>query len=117
MLAPRVRVARCAPKTHPCPTCGKRGRRKRRLRRRTRSLAYRQEAFLDVHYAEYKARCGCRKSFRSWPLDVPAKSDYDESVRKAVLDRLLDDGLNVERTRAAMKREDLPLLGSRITKG
>ncbi len=35
--------------------------------RRIRSLAYRQEAWLEVHYAEYKARCGCCKYFRSWP--------------------------------------------------
>src|SRR5215212_11703622 len=107
MLAPRVRIVRCAPKSHPCPTCGKRGRRKRHLRRRIRSLAYRQEAFLLVHYAEYKARCGCRKSFRSWPVDVPAKADYDDLVRAAVLDRILEDGLNVQRTLAAMQRDFL----------
>jgi hypothetical protein len=107
MLVPRVRVVRCAPKSHPCPTCGKRGRRKRHLRRTIRSLAYRQEAFLDVHYAEYRSRCPCRRYFRSWPLDVPPRSDYDHLVRQAVLDRLLDDGLNVERTRGAMKRDFL----------
>jgi hypothetical protein len=112
MLAPRVRVVRCAAKTRPCPTCGKRGRRKRHLCRRIRSLAYRQEAFLDVHYAEYRSRCSCRRYFRSWPLDVPAKSDYDEPVRRAVLDRLLDDGLNVERTREAMRRDFLLELSS-----
>jgi hypothetical protein len=43
---------------------------------------------------------------------VPAKSDYDERVRQAVLDRLLDDGLNVERTRSAMKRDFLLDLSS-----
>lgn len=107
MRVPSVRVVRCASKSHPCPDCGKHGRRKRTLCRRIRSLAYRQEAFLDVHYAEYKARCSCRKFFRSWPLDVPAKADYDDLVRQAVLDRLLDDGLNVERTRAAMRRDFL----------
>jgi len=112
MLVPLVRVVRCAPKSHPCPTCGTRGRRKRRLHRRIRSLAYRQDAFLDVHYAEYQARCDCCKSFRSWPVDVPAKADYDDRVRAAVLDRLLDDGLNVERTRAAMKRDFLLELSS-----
>ena len=89
-----------------------RGRRKRHLRRRIRSLAYRQEAFLDVHYAEYRCRCSCRRYFRSWPLDVPPKADYDESVRAAVLDRLLEDGLNVERTRAALKRDFLLELSS-----
>ena len=112
MLAPRVRAVRRAGKTHPCPTCGRPGRRKRTLLRRIRSLAYRQEAYLDVRYAEYQARCGCRKSFRSWPLDVPAKAGYDEAVRNAVLDRLLGDGLNVERTREAMRRDFLLELSS-----
>src|SRR3954469_677076 len=112
MLLPQVRVVRHAPRTHPCPTCGKRGRRKRHLRRRIRSLAYRQEAYLDVRYAGYRSRCGCRKSFRSWPIDVPPRSDYDDRVRKAVLDRLLDDGLNAERTRSAMRRDFLLELSS-----
>src|SRR4051794_6276515 len=101
MILPPVRVVRCAPPTHPCPTCGQHGRRKRRLSRRIRSLAYRQESWIDVHYAEYQARCRCCKFFRSWPLDVPPKADYDRAVRQAVLDRLREDGLNVERTLAA----------------
>jgi transposase-like protein len=107
MLAPLVRTVRRAPGTHPCPCCGKPGNRKRLLCRRIRTLAYRQVAFLDVHYAEYHARCGCRKSFRSWPLDVPPRSRYCPLVRRAVLDRLLGDSLNVERTREAMKRDFL----------
>lgn len=105
MLVPQIRIARCTPKTHACPKCGKRGRRKRTFHRRIRSLAYRQEAWVDVHYAEYRSRCGCCKFFRSWPLDVPPKSDYDERVREAVLDRILEDGLNVERTLASMQRD------------
>lgn len=107
MLVPLVRVVRCAGKTHRCPHCGKRGCRKRPLHRRIRSLAYRQVAYLDIHYAEYQARCRCCKFFRSWPLDGPAKSDYDDLVRTAVLDRLLEDGLNVQRTIAAMNRDFL----------
>src|SRR5829696_1260341 len=107
MLAPLVRSVRCAPKTHPCPDCGKRGRRKRFLQRRIRSLAYRQEAWIDVRYAEYRSRCVCRKSFRSWPLDVPPGSGYCPLVRQAVLDRLLGDGLNAGRTREAMRRDFL----------
>jgi transposase len=107
MLVPSVRIVRCAPKSHPCRTCTKPGQRKRLLCRRIRSLAYRQVAYLEVHYAEYQARCCCCKFFRSWPLNVPAKSDYDEQVRQAVLDRILDDGLNVQRTLASMKRDFL----------
>lgn len=107
MIVPTVRVVRCAAPSHPCPTCGALGRRKRALHRRIRSLAYRQAAYLDVHYAEYRARCGCRRSFRSWPLAVPPKAGYDDLVRQAVLDRVLDDGLNVQRTLAAMRRDFL----------
>ncbi len=107
MLTPLVRTVHCAPKRYPCPHCDKKGIRVRHLHRRVRTLAYRRLAWLDVHYAEYESRCGCCKSFRSCPSDLIPKADYDNSVRLAVLDRLLDDGLNVERTRAAMKRDFL----------
>ena len=105
MILPPRRVVRCQPKTHPCPKCGQLGHRKHTFHRRIRSLAYRQEAWLDVYYAEYKATCRCCKYFRSWPLDVPSKSDYDEKVREAVLDRILEDGLNVQRTLESMWRD------------
>src|SRR3954452_18101827 len=105
MLVPVVRVVRCAPKSHPCPDCGRHGRRVRRLKRRLRSLAYRQRAYLDVHYAEYKAHCRCCKTFRSWPLDVPPKADYDGLVRDAVLDRLLEPAvLDQDGATARMRR-------------
>lgn len=112
MIVPRVRVVRCAPATHPCPCCGTRGRRKRFLHRRIRSLAYRQEAWTEVRYAEYRAACGCRKSFRSWPPGCPPRAGYDDRVRRAVLDRLLGDGLNAERALAAIRRDFLLDLSS-----
>jgi hypothetical protein len=107
MLPELVHRIRRAPRRAPCPTCGRLGRRKRILRRRVRTLAYRRVAWLEVTYAEYRARCGCRKYYRTWPLDVPPKADYDAAVRQAVLDRLLRDRLNVEQTRAAMRRDFL----------
>lgn len=108
MLLPEVVTRiRQAPKHAPCPTCGRRGRRKRLLHRRLRTLAYRRVAWLQVTYAEYQARCHCRNYFRTWPLDVPAKADYDATVRQAVLDRLLRDRLNVEQTKAALRRDFL----------
>src|SRR5947209_17245688 len=103
----RVTPVRHAPRRAPCPDCGRPGHRKRVLRRRLRTLAYRQVAWLEVTYAEYQARCRCRKYFRTWPLDVPPKADYDATVRSAVLDRLLRDRLNVEQTKAAMQRDFL----------
>jgi hypothetical protein len=48
---------------------------------------------------------------------VPAKADYDEAVRSAVLDRIIDDGLNVQRTRAAMKRDFFLELSERFIYG
>jgi hypothetical protein len=98
---------RCAPKRAACPTCGRRGRRKRVLQRRLRTAAYRQVAWLHVTYAEYQARCPCRKYFRTWPLDVPPKAAYDRTLRQAVLDRLLRDRLNVQQTIEAMQRDFL----------
>jgi hypothetical protein len=103
----RVTRLRCAPQTASCPHCGRRATRQRLLHRRVRSLAYRQVAWLDVTYAEYRCRGRCRKYFRTWPLDVPPKAHYDGAVRQAVLDRILLDGLNVERTRQALRRDFL----------
>src|SRR4051812_46351897 len=104
-LGDKVVPVRCQPKTYPCPTCGRRGHRKRRLDRYVRSLDYGRALWLHVFYAEYTARCNCRKSFRSWVPNCCPKADYDNLVRQAVLNRVLDDGLNVRRTLAALKRD------------
>jgi len=98
---------RRAPKRAPCPTCGRLGRRKRILHRRLRTLLYHAVAWLEITYAEYRSHCACCKYFRTWPLDVPQKADYDATVREAVLDRLVHDRLNVEQTKAAMQRDFL----------
>ena len=103
----KVVPIRCQPVSYPCPTCGQRGHRNRRLDRFVRSLAYGQVLWLHVFYAEYTARCDCRKYFRSWVPNSCPKAEYDNLVRAAVLNRILDDGLNVERTRACMKRDFL----------
>src|SRR3954468_15864823 len=108
----KVIKVRCNPTTHPCPTCGRRAHRKRRLERYVRSLAYGQALWLHVFYAEYTPRCSCRKTFRSWVEDLCPKATYDNLVRQAVLNRILDDRLNVERPRAAMKRDFLLDLSS-----
>ena len=102
----------CQPVSYPCPTCGRRGHRNRRLNRFVRSLAYGQVLWLHVFYAEYTARCDCRKYFRSCPPQIIAKAEYDNLIREAVLNRILDDGLNVERTRVCMKRDFLLDLSS-----
>ena len=103
----KVVAVRCQPQSYPCPTCGRLGHRRHKYDRFVRSLAYGCVVWLHLFYAEYRARCDCRKFFRSCPASLEPKADYDNLVRQAVLDRILDDGLNVQRTIAAMKRDFL----------
>jgi hypothetical protein len=97
----------CAPKKAPCPKCGKRGRRKRTRTRRVRTIAYKAIAILEITYGEYAARCQCCKTFRTNPEGVLPKAKYDNRVRELVLDRILEDGMNVERALASIRREFL----------
>jgi len=103
---------RCAPKKAPCPECGKRGLRKRTLTRIVRTVAYKTIASLEVTYGEYQARCGCRTSFRNTPEGVLPKAKYDNKVRDLVLDRVLKDGMSIERTLESLRREFLLDLSS-----
>ncbi len=109
---PIVIPVHCAPKKAPCPKCGKRGRRKRAVTRKVRTVAYKAVAYLEVTYGEYQARCACRTTFRTTPEGVLAKARYDNKVRGLVLDRILKDGMSVERTLASLSREFLLDLSS-----
>src|SRR3954453_5105550 len=106
-IGPHIRTipVHCAPCKAPCPTCGKLGRRKATHNRRVRTIAYKQVVFLDVTYGEYRARCGCCTTFRTTPPGVEPRALYDNKVRQAVLDRILEDGMSVERVIAAMGRD------------
>src|SRR3954447_1065442 len=108
-VSPHVRTipVRCAPSKAPCPTCGKLGHRKAIHHRLVRTIAYKRVAYLDVTYGEYRARCRCRKTFRTTPPGVEPRALYDDAVRQAVLDRILDDGMSVERVIASMRRDFL----------
>jgi hypothetical protein len=100
---------RCCPQTWPCPKCGKRGRRKNKkpLVRTVRTIAYKEVVFWEIEYAEYRARCDCCKTFRSSPAEVEPKCRYDNKVRAAVLDRLLQDRMSIPAVRAALARDFL----------
>src|SRR6478752_3181889 len=101
-----IRVS-CSPKKAPCPHCGKLAPRKDVLNRRVRTIAYKKVVFLDVTYGEYRARCGCCTTFRTTPPGVDHRALYDNKVRQAVLDRILDDGMSAERVIASMRRDFL----------
>jgi transposase-like protein len=102
---PIVIPAHCAPRKAPCPDCGKRGRRKRTVTRRVRTVAYKAVAYLEITYGEYAARCDCSTTFRNTHEDVLPRAAYDNKVRDLVLDRILKDGMSVERTIQSLQRE------------
>jgi len=97
----------CAPKKAPCPHCGKKAKRVRTHERRVRTIEYRQIVFLKITVGEYRGRCGCCATFRTSPEGILPRHKYDNKVREAVLDRILDDGMNVEATRHSLDRDFL----------
>src|SRR6476619_7389820 len=110
---PTVIPVHATTKKAPCPTCGKHGRRKRKLTpRRVRTVAYKTIAYLEITCGEYQAECGCRTTFRNSPEGVLPKAKYDNKVRDLVLDRILKDGMSVERTSESLGREFLLDLSS-----
>jgi hypothetical protein len=106
-LQPRVRTERrrCAPDSFPCPTCGAPGRRKQTHTRTVRCLAYREILLIELTTAEYRASCSCCKTFRSQLDGILPRAEYTNKVREAVLDRLLDDKMSIERLRACLARD------------
>jgi hypothetical protein len=106
-VQPRVRVERLsyAPKTFPCPRCGKTGRRKDVHTRRVRDLAYREIVVLEIEVGGYRARCSCCKTFRAQAEGIEPRAEYTNRVRDAVIDRLLDDSMSMERLRQALQRD------------
>jgi hypothetical protein len=104
---PRIRVVhrQCAPKTYPCPHCRKTGRRKQVHTRLVRDIAYGEIVVIKLEVGEYRARCSCCKTFRSQMPGIEARAEYTNRVRDAVLDRLLDDSMSMERVRQAMQRD------------
>src|SRR5712671_1843401 len=96
---------RNAPKHAPCPQCGTLGHRKDTQSRTVRGIAYGAILLLHVTTGEYRATCGCCTTFRTQVDGIEPKAKYTNSVREAVLDRLLEDHLNVERLLVALRRD------------
>jgi hypothetical protein len=72
-----------------------------------RTVAFKAIAVLEITYGEYTARCGCCTTFRTTPAGVPPKARYDDQVRQLVLDRILKDGMSIERLLVSLRREYL----------
>jgi hypothetical protein len=107
--APRPKVhhayRRHAPKKAPCPHCGKPGRRKDLHQRTVRSIAYKAILVLHVTTAEYRATCACCTTFRTQVDGIEPRAHYDNKVREAVLDRVLDDRMSLRQIQQALRRD------------
>ena len=96
---------RHAPKKAPCPHCGRLGRRKDVHERTVRSIAYKAILLLHVTTAEYRATCDCCATFRTQIDGLEPKAHYDNKVREAVLDRVLDDRMSLRQIQQALQRD------------
>ena len=108
-VQPRVRVVqqRCAPKTFPCPHCGKPAPRKDIHTRLVRDLAFGEIVIIELTVGEYRARCSCCKTFRSQIDGVEPRAEYTNRIRNLVIDRLLEDGMSMNRLQQALQRDFL----------
>jgi transposase len=109
MDSARVRIVQKqnAPKTFPCPHCCTPGRRKDTHTRQIRDIAYGEIVVIELTVGEYRAACTCCKTFRSHVEGIEPRAEYTNRVREAVIDRLLDDGMNFERILKSLKRDFL----------
>jgi hypothetical protein len=109
MDSARVRIVQKqnTPKTFPCPQCCTPGRRKDTHTRQIRDIAYGEIVFIELTVGEYRASCACCKTFRSHVEGIEPRAEYTNRVREAVIDRILDDGMNLERIQKALKRDFL----------
>jgi hypothetical protein len=73
--------------------------------RRVRDIAYREIIVLEIQVGEYRARCGCCKTFRARIDGIEPRAEYTNRVREAVIDRLLDDRMSMEALRRALQRD------------
>ena len=106
---PLVETKSCAPRTWPCPICGRRGRRERTLTRWVRHLAQGREAWWQVTVGVYYAKCACcrqimrpvnghlipvRKRVKYFNSTVEgAAGHYTDGVRRKVVDLVVRDRL------------------------
>lgn len=115
MLDPRtfplVEGKRCAPRSWPCPHCGRHGRRERTRTYRVHHLAQGRTAFWDLTVGVYKAKCRCCRQFtrevngRTIPIRKRVKyftstveglepgGQYTDAVRQKVVDLVVRDRL------------------------
>jgi hypothetical protein len=96
------------PKYHPCPHCGKKGKRKQVITRRILHVAaLHRRCFIVAQVGVYKARCDCCKYFQAPIVGVPYKGRYSYEVRNSVANALIRDRLPYRLVQRRMTEDHL----------
>jgi hypothetical protein len=73
------------PKQHPCPQCGKQGKRQHVITRHIAHVAaLHRRAWIVAEVGVYTARCACCKDFQAAIPGVPPRGRYSWEVRNPV---------------------------------
>ncbi len=103
----RIRRVSKAPKTWPCPECGKRGRRYAFRERQAVDAELGRRVVLQVKVGLYKARCGCQKVFESFHPELPKGWKFSLRVRELAVNGVVRDKLSVEGVRERLREDFL----------
>ena len=96
------------PKYHPCPQCGKKGKRKHVIQRQISHVsALHRRCWILAEVGVYQARCSCNKYFRAPIPGVPHKGSYSYEVRNSVANGLIRDRMPYRLLIERMQEEHL----------
>lgn len=102
-----VRKKAYIPKYYKCVHCGVKGKRVKKWAKRYRDIAYKREAYVDITYGVYKARCGCQKYFVGATPWAPKGGHYTYAVQDEVMAGLVRDRMNYTRLRMRLQEDFL----------
>lgn len=96
------------PKYYPCPTCGKKGKRRHVVERQIPHVgALHRRSFIVARVGVYQARCECCKYFQAAIPGVPYKGRYSYEVRNSIANGLIRDRMPYQRVIDRMREDYL----------
>jgi transposase-like protein len=98
----RVEHRSNARKYHPCPRCGKKGRRVRVVERTITHIALGQKVLIEARIGVYRSRCDCCQYFQAEIAGVLPKGLYSLEIRNVVANSLIRDRLPTRKVQTRM---------------
>ena len=96
------------PKYYPCPTCGRKGKRRHVVERQVPHVgAHHRRSFIVAEVGVYQARCSCCKYFQAPIPGVPYKGRYSYEVRNTIANGLIRDRMPYHKVIDRMREDYL----------